>query len=227
MKMPSLKMPPLQKLTVPAVAVAIGLLVGFGLGQLQLHKEQKIWQDKVRERDKKISFIQKKLTEEKAEATGWLEQKCRDDATKLETALQGEKKRASSLQVQVASLNDQVQKQDAKIRATEDSAAKTRQELQEAQRANKDLDRELKKTAGEKQSAQTELKRTTREPGPCRSNNAELAMMAQELVKKYKEKGVSAAILEKEPLTQMKKVEMEQLVSEYQEEIEQKKLTKK
>jgi len=222
-----MKIPPIQKLTIPAVAMAAGLLIGLGVGQMQVSKEQKICQDKIKEKDKKIAFIQKKLTEEKAAATSSLEQACRDDMNKLQTALQGEKKKAGTLKGQVKTLTEQVQKLDVRVKAADETTVRTKQELQEAQRNNKELDHELKKTTSEKQALQAELKKTTRELGTCTSNNADLATIAGELVKKYKDKGIGAAILEKEPLTQVKKVELEQLTSQYEEEIEQKKINKK
>jgi len=223
----NMNIPPIQKLIIPAIALAAGLIIGLGFGQMQVNKEQKICQDKIKEKDKKIAFIQKKMSEEKAAATSNLEQKCLDDANKLQAELMSEKKKAGILGGKVASLNGQLQKLDVRIKAADETVARTKQELQEAFRSNKDLDRELKKTAGEKQALQTDLKRTTRELGTCSINNAELAQIADDLVKKYKDKGLGAVLLEKEPLTQVRKVELEQLTSQYQEEIEQKKITKK
>jgi chromosome segregation ATPase len=217
----------MQKLKLPAVALAAGLLIGLGAGQMQVKKEQTICRDKIKEKDRKIAFIQKKMTEEKAETTGSLEQKCRDDMNKLQAALQSEKKKAGALSGQVGTLTEQVQKLEARIKAADERADETKQELQEALQNNKDLDRELRKTAGEKQTLQADLKRTTRELGTCSSNNAELCLIAEELVKKYKDKGIGAVFLEKEPLTQVRKVELEQLTSQYREEIEQKKINKK
>jgi hypothetical protein len=222
-----MKIPTIQKLVLPAVAVAAGLLIGMGVGQMQVKKEQKICQDKIKEKDKKIAFIQKKMSEEKFEATSSLEQKCRDDVNRLQDALMLEKKKTGALSGKVGTLTEQVQKLDVRIKTADETTAKTKHELQEALRNNKDLDRELRKTAGEKQILQTDLKRTTRELGTCSSNNAELALIAEELVKKYKNKGLGSVLLEKEPLTQVRKVELEQLTSQYQEEIEQKKITKK
>jgi chromosome segregation ATPase len=223
----NMNIPQMQNLKIPALALAAGLFLGLGAGQLQVKKEQKVCQDRIKEKDKKIAFIQKKLTEEKSEATSSLEQRYQDEAAKLQAALASEKKRAGALSGQVAMLTDQSQKQEARLKAVDEAAARTKQELQEAQRSNKDLDRDLKKTAGEQQSLQADLKRVNRELGTCTSNNADLAVIAEELVKRYKDKGIGAAILEKEPLTQVKKVELEQLTSQYQEAIEQKKITKK
>lgn len=222
-----MKMPQMQKIIPFAVALAIGLLMGLGVGQMQVKKEQKIGQDKLKERDRKIAFIQQKMSDEKTEATSSLEQKYRDDVNKLQIALNAAKKNAGAVNGQVAALNEQVRKLEQRITLADEAAAKTKQELHEAQRNAKDLDRELKKTAGEKQTLQADLKKTTRELGTCSSNNAELSLIAEELVKKYKDKGLGAVLLEKEPLTQVRKVELEQLSSQYQEEIEQKKITKK
>lgn len=222
-----MKIPPIKQLILPAVALAAGLLVGLGVGQTQVNKEQQICKDKIKEKDKKIAFIQRKMSEEKTEATGMLEQKCRDDANKLQAALLIEKKKTGTLSGQVGTLTEQVQKLDVRIKAAEETTAKTKHELQEVLRNNKDLDRDLKKSASEKQALQADLKRTTRELVTCSSNNAELALIAEELVKKYKDKGLGAVLLEKEPLTQVRKVELDQLTSQYQEEIEQKKITKK
>jgi len=222
-----MKLPPLQTLKVPAAVLAAGLLIGLGVGQMQVTGEQKSCQDKLKEKDRKIAFIQRKMAEEKAEATGSIEQKCQDDVNRLQASLQGEKKRAGVLGAQVSTLTGQVQQLDARIRTADEALGRTKQDLQEALRHSKDLDRDLKKTAGEKQALQTDLKRTARELGTCTSNNTDLAIIAEDLVKRSKDKGFGAVILEKEPLTQVRKVELEQLTSQYQEEIDQKRINKK
>jgi hypothetical protein len=60
----------------------------------------------------------------------------------------------------------------------------------------------------------------------CEESNASLCIIGEELVKAYKNKGITTAILEKEPLTQIKKVELEQLAQKYKENIEQLKIKK-
>ena len=168
------KMPEARNIIIPVVTLVVGLILGLGVGQMQLKTEQKVFQDKIKEANRKISFMQKKMSEDKNEAMVSLEQneqKCRGDLDKLQLTLRNEKKTAGALGSQVAALTGQAQKLEARIKAADDTTAKTRQELQEAQRTGKDLDRELKKTAGEKQALQTDLKKTTRELGACSSNN--------------------------------------------------------
>ena len=225
-----MKKPLIQKLILTAIALAAGLLIGLGVGQMQVSKEQKLCQEKIREKDKKIAFIMKKLDEEKAEATSTtstIEQRCRDDVNKLQDELMTEKKKTETYSGRARTLKEQVQKFEVRITAADEATAKTKQELQEALRSNKELGGELRKLTGEKQALQADLKRRAGELGTCSSDNAELVLIAKELVKKYKDKGFGSVLLEKEPLTQIRKVELEKLTSQYQEEIEQKKFTAK
>jgi len=225
------QIPQLQKIIIPIVAIVIGLMIGLGIGQLQMKKEQKISQDRMKEASKKIAFIQKKMEEEKTEATASVEQKCQSDLDKL----QNEKKALSG---QLVKLKEQARnleaKIEAKIKEADELTAKNKNELQDAGKKydqvaqhNKDLERDLKKVKGEKDALQAQLKKTIQNLKSCEASNANLCIIGEELVKAYKNKGVKDAILEKEPLTQIKKVELEQLAQKYKEEIEQQKIKKK
>jgi chromosome segregation ATPase len=214
----------LQKYIIPLVALLAGLIIGLGIGYMQLSKEQRVFQDKMREANKKIAFIQKKLVDEKNEATVSLEQKCQEDLEKLQKTLQHEKK---TLGDQVKKFTEQVQKLETQIRDTEEVSAKTKKELQDMTKTSKDLALDLKRTTTEKQALQADLKRTARELGQCSTNNASLSILAEELITKYRNKGLGSVLLEKEPITQVKKVELEQITQQYREEIEQLKLRKK
>jgi hypothetical protein len=120
-----------------------------------------------------------------------------------------------------------VQKLEMQAKTSEEASTKMKKAIQESERSNKELDLGLKKITGEKQALQSELKKMTQELGHCASNNAELCIIAEELLTKYRNKGVGAAILEREPIVQVKKVELEQLTQKYQEEIEQQKINNK
>lgn len=224
-----IKLPKFQvkKIIIPAVALAIGLVIGLGVGQYQLKKEQKICQDKIREANKKVAFFQKKMAEDKSEAMTSLEQseqKCRGELDQLHVTLIRERK---TLTGQLGAVKEQAQKLEIQARASEETSTKLKKELRESDRSNKELEAGLKKTTGEKQALQADLKKTTQEVTHCASNNAELIVISNDLVTKYRSKGVGAAIMEKEPLIQTKKVELEQLTQKYHEEIEQLKISKK
>ena len=223
-----IKLPMLQKKhIIPAAALAIGLIVGLGVGQLQLQKEQKICQDKIKEANKKVAFFQKKMAEDKTEAMTSLEQseqKCRGELDKIQLTLRSERK---TLTGQLGAVKEQAQKLEMQARASEEASTKLKKELHETERSNRELEAGLKKTTGEKQALQSDLKKSTQELGRCASNNAALIIISDELVTKYRNKGVGAAIMEREPIVQVKKVELEQLTQKYREEIEQLKISKK
>jgi chromosome segregation ATPase len=214
----------LQKYIIPVAALLAGLIIGLGIGYMKLNAEQRVFQEKMREANKKIAFIQKKMADEKNEATVSLEQRCQGELEKLQKTLQHEKK---TLGDQVKKFTEQVQKLETQVRDTEEVSAKTKKELQDMTRSNKDLDHDLKRVTTEKQTLQAELKKTSKELDQCSTNNADLVIIAEELVTKYRNKGLGSILLEKEPITQVKKVELEQLTQQYREEIEQLKLRKK
>jgi len=215
---------PIRNIAIPVAALVIGLIIGLGVGHIQIQKEQKICQDKIKEANKKVAFFQKKMTEDKTEAMAALEQNehlCRAELDKLQLTLRNERK---ALTGQLETLKEQSQKFEKQAKVSEEESAKTRKELWELEQKNKELEQGLKKINGEKQALQTSSKKTTQELAQCASNNAELCIIADELLTKYRDKGVGAALLQREPLIQVKKVELEQLTQKYREEIEQKKI---
>jgi chromosome segregation ATPase len=231
----------LQKIIIPALALIIGLILGFGIGHLQVKKEKKLSKERMEEANRKIVFMQKKMAEIKTEADTASEQKCQGDMEKLD-ALQREKK---MLDLQAGKLKEQIQGFEAKLKASDEAAAnakevlartkkesteaaaKAAEQLKDAEQKNRELDGDLKRMSGEKQALQTELTKTGHSLDKCKAHNAELCIIAEELVKKYKDKGLGAVIAGKEPLTQLKKVELEKLAQQYREGIEQLKIRKK
>ena len=215
-----------RSLVISIAAIAAGFLIGLGVGQIQIKNLKTVFEEKIREANKKTAYFQQKMAESKDEAMFSLEQqeqKCRSELEKLQFTLQKERK---TLGTEAETLRSQVQTLEGKAKETDAVLARTKQELQTLDHNNKDLDRELKKTTSERNTLQAELKKTTRDVNQCSSNNAELCSIAQELVAKYKNKGIGEAILEKEPLTQVKKVELEKLVQDYRDEIERLKMNK-
>ena len=220
----------LPKIIIPIAALAIGLIIGLSVSHIQVKKEQKVFQDRIKEANRKIAFTQKRMTEEKNEATVSIEQQYQGDLDKF----RNEKK---ALGGQLGKLKEQVQTLEMKVRESDEAYARGKKESEEAyarnkkeilemERNNKDLEDKLKKITGEMQTIQAELKKTTRDLDHCASNNAELCIIAEELVKKYRNKGLGTVLMEKEPLTQIKKAELEQFIRKYQEEIEQQKIKK-
>lgn len=212
---------------VPVIALALGLAVGWGIGSMEVKKEQKICQKRLKEAGRKAANMQRKLENDKSEATTAVEIKCKADIDKLDS----EKKALAS---QAGKLKDNVLGLEKKLKETEDAFARIKIELANmgqkyahATQHCSDLEHDLKNMTGERDKVQSELKRSGQALERCETNNARLVVMAEDLLKKYKDKGIGKAIMEKEPLTQIKKVELEQLAQEYKEEIEQLKIRKK
>lgn len=61
----------------------------------------------------------------------------------------------------------------------------------------------------------------------CESKNTELVRVNRELLGRYQNKGFFDALLQREPLTQLKRVEIENTVQEYQDQIDQKEFRRK
>ena len=219
-----MKIPPrFAKMMVPAIALTLCLGTGLLIGHIRVKNEQKLCQDKIKEANRKMAFIQKKTAEEKAEAIAALDQQYQGELNKLRDSLQHEKKLLGG---ELGKLKEYAQKLELRIKTSEEASDRTKKELQEQAKNNQELEHELKKITAERQVLQAELNKTTRELGQCSSNNSELCTIAEELVDKYRNKGVGAALLAKEPLIQVKKVELEQLVQEYREKIDQQKISK-
>ncbi len=220
------------KIIIPLAALIIGLIIGLSIGNSRVNKEREAAHEKIKEAGKKVAFMQKKMAEGKYE-TSVSEQQSQAELDKLRSERQ-------ALDAQLIKLNGQMQGQELRIKASEEAAVRADKEVREMGRKNKDLDSELKKlteekqalqaglktAAAEKKTVQAEQEKTAQDLGRCKANNADLGIIAEELVTNYRNKGLGTILLEKEPLTQVKKVELEQLLQQYREEIEKKKINK-
>jgi len=111
---------------------------------------------------------------------------------------------------QLEKVIDAANNEKAELRARLDEAEKKKQAVS-AQRDQ--LEQDLKKTVSvlAKENEQRKL---------CETNNAALDGIGRELVDWYVRKGAFHAILEAEPFTRMKSVEMENLLENYREKLE-------
>jgi chromosome segregation ATPase len=128
--------------------------------------------------------------------------------------------RAASLEASVKDLKDKAET----LKADSEAYAKAQA------KALKDHQQETERLLSERRQAEAELqsslKATQQKLERSESNNARLALIAEELTEKYKNKGVTTSILQAEPFTQLQKVEMENLLAEYRDRIEDEKLKK-
>jgi chromosome segregation ATPase len=231
---------------VTLILLVLSLLGAGGLGYqcYQLTGERSSLQDKVKELEKKAAAVQKRYEEKNALA---------EQAVRMRTAVEG-KARALQGQLEQARSEAQalLQQKDAEIVALREEikqkgsvsqAVEARiRELAEASRklaserdelakkhaqALKGHEAERIRLEGEMRTLDAELKRTQQRVDRCEGNNARLCIIATELLERYEKKGVFGTILQAEPITQFKKVEIEKIVQEYEGRIADERLAKK
>jgi len=221
------------KKIIPVITLILGLALGLGVGHLQVVKEQKISQGKLKEANRKLAFMQSKITEGNNDAAtaASIQQQCLADKDKLSNEKKAADGQLGKLKAQLA----------MKVKEADEAAVKADKKFRGMEGLNKDLGQELKKTTEERLALQSELKKangefsalqsafkkTTESLSSCDTKNARLCIISEELLKKYRNRGLGSVLLQSEPLTQLKKVELEHLIQQYQEEIAQQKINQK
>lgn len=199
-----------------------------------MRKDRDALQDQANKLQKRVSLLQRKYAEEKARASGLvrtkhaLEGKTRKLQTEVERLEQEKATALSEHQALLATLKKKSGSLEARIARLSEEHLKLKAERDTLEHKYKntvkELDGKLAQLAAEKQALESEAKRQAQLIKRCQSHNARLCIIANELVQQYEGKGVMSSILHKEPLTQLKKVALEQFVQEYQERIDAEKL---
>src|SRR5208337_2866048 len=109
------------------------------------------------------------------------------------------------------------------FRSELDAAGK---KLNEAALAISERETEIKRLSAEQQALQANLKKNQDGLERCEGNNARLCIIACDILGKYENKGVLTAFAQNEPLTQLKKVELEKYIQEYGQLIDQERVKK-
>lgn len=170
--------------------------------------------DQKRERQA-LRRIQQQLTEIQQQKSAVDQEKTvlEDALKKTQNEVDSHKRSTASASAKAHLLEKEIEtanSEKAELRARLDEAAKQNQAVS----AHRDqLEQELKATASvlAKENEQRKL---------CETNNAALYGIGRELVDWYGRKGAFHAILEAEPFTRMKSVEMENLLENYREKLE-------
>jgi chromosome segregation ATPase len=235
------KKPPIALYIVLGLALA-GLAV-LGYGYASVRGERAAIEEKAGDLEKKIALLDRKYSEKRAleqqlvrarvQVEGQLRglqsemEKLRsekdlllEEKSKTQMELEKVKARAASLEASQKEIKDTAEKLQAESEAHAKAQAKA---LKDQQQETERLLAERRQAEAELQSA---LKATQQKLERSESHNARLAVIAEELTEKYKNKGVTTSILQAEPFTQIEKVEMENLLAEYRERIEDEKLKK-
>jgi chromosome segregation ATPase len=230
----------LLRLFVILLCIGLGLAAGLGYGRMQLKKEQVRLGDEIVQIERKAKLLQRKYTDQRAKA---------DQLTRVKYQLEGktrtlegeivalEKEIEAALAKQVALAKASKRSSDSlqkKLEAQEKRYAELKTKLEKSVQAHTETKQALKtsRTAAgrlenELQEAKTALAGTERRLERCVEHNARLCEIAEELVEKYRTKTVGDVLKEKEPFTQVGKIELEKFVQEYQDAIEAEQLQRK
>lgn len=208
--------------------LAASLVAALALGVVYVNasRDRGALQEVVRQLARKAAVLQKRYAEEKAageqqsaeqaalagrqcEAEGQLAKLKAENAAALAAA----RAEAGKLKDEAAALRASV----AQL-----TAAGTKAKAQQAELGDR-LEKsaqDLKHAADEKNTLKEHLKAVNEKLAHCQQNNARLCALANELVAKYRDKGVVRAIMEREPLTQVEKVDLEKMTREYKSKID-------
>jgi len=104
-----------------------------------------------------------------------------------------------------------------KVKASRDEVVALHKEKVETIRKH---EKSIADLNGRMREKENDLKRTTKKLDICREHNERLCTISEDLVEMYKKKGIVKVFSVTEPLTQLRKVEMEKMVQLYKGKIE-------
>jgi uncharacterized protein YxeA len=206
------------------------LLITLVGGCLYLFKANSRQKDMIAKLTMKEEQLHKKYADQKHQAEEYLRMKFAvegkqrsfqadlDKTAKEEAALKSE---FSAYRVKQAGLLTELSLERDRLKKELDDLKKTHTQL------SADSQKEISQLSGAKKDLEKNLARNQDKLERCTNANKELTSISKELLVKYKNKGVVSALAAKEPLTQIKKVELEEYVQEYSDKIDNLKVEKK
>jgi chromosome segregation ATPase len=215
-----------QKLPVILLLISV-IAAGFlGFSSWKLTGENKILRKDLAYSKTKAELLQKKFVEQKRMAEELLRVKSNLEGQQRssQAEIEKEKQVLTSENGSLKAQNAELKKKIESLSTQNDSVNKALAGLKSEQQ--KTL-QELDKLADAKKAVDSKLKKRDEDLDLCRTKNAELVSIGNDLVVKYKNKGVVSAIASKEPLTQIKKVELEKMTLEYADKIKELKIENK
>ncbi|MBL0700671.1 MAG: hypothetical protein JJV92_07310 [Desulfosarcina sp.] len=221
-------------LSIITAIIFAGLLLFAGYGYYKTSKQNEVLTLKIAGLEKKVKVLKKKYKKKNIQTTQLLRLKSVFEAKnrELQAGVEKLKKENTALLSEKKNFEKKVEKQtcllNARIRELSEKYADASARLDDAEKkykvAEKKFNQDLKVLTTERDDISSKLKRSGFMLTRCREDNAGLCGIAEELVKKYKNKGILNSIIEKEPVTQIKKVQLEKFTAEYIDTINQHKI---
>jgi chromosome segregation ATPase len=221
--------PIVNKVLLGAVCVTFGLAAGTGYGSFMLRKERSAHERVAGDLEKKVAQVQQGLREEKSR-TSTIEGQNRT----LQSEMAKLKQQNGSLGAAAKELEDRLQssaeqvkqlaRQEASARSDTAAVEKRCAELCQAQvnELAKRCESAVQQMNGQKQALEAALKKVKEDLGRSFDDNRELCSIARDILDRVESRGSFAKLSEKEPITQLRRVELEKLIQDYGKKIDQK-----
>ena len=219
------------------IIFVVGFALAFFIGSCRLEKQRQVMQSEIDKTERRADLLQRRYAEQKAtsERLQRIKVSLEGQKSTLKTELDGVNEKLTSLIKEYDDLKN-IQEKDAEKLAgckkdtkrlitenktltekLEEKKALLAKTIKEYEELIAKTERERDRKYGEMNSAIRSLE--SRLSG-CTQKNARLCIIAEELLDRCEDKGIVSTILAKEPVTQIKKVELENLAMEYREAIE-------
>lgn len=212
------------------------VLITFSVGQYRLVKQRREMQEEIDRAEQKSELLHQRYTEQIAVATGMERLKIAAEGHRgrLQTEINNLKQEYIEIENANNALENRYKEIMGKLISCEDSEKtgiiKNRELEAELKKGKLLLDETrnkyeemLSQLTTEKTQMESNLnniiKATEQDLTLCIRKNAKLCIIADELLERYNNKSIISSILEKEPLTQIMKVELEKFTQDYQKEI--------
>lgn len=213
--------------------VVVGMLVGLVYGHVRLGSEQKAHQAKLREINQRVSQTERRLDrgmaalEEENQALQARADALLKEKEGMASENKGLKSKMDALAASAAALEKGRASSEARAASCESKSAQLAERLTRVEAARDELDRSQKQTSRSLQDREKELKALDKKYDLCVDNNVRLYGIGGELLKRYEQKGVLGTLLQEEPFTRIKKVQLEKLVQDYRDRIDRQKIESK
>lgn len=209
-----------------AVGLGVFLVLAGGLMLLRLSAERNALNKEVSDLNIKVAQLKNKYSEQKAMAESMLRarqiaesgsreaESLKQENEKLQALVEAEKRKGAKAVAKQEEQLGEMKNRFARLRSDFDKFSK------ESKQTLLEKGKKIAELTGERDALKVSLKQETAQHKLCVKNNARLAKISTELVKKYKNKGVLGALATSEPFTQIEKVELEKLCQEYLDKID-------
>jgi chromosome segregation ATPase len=215
--------------------IILGLILGLIIGHMQTKAVSKADQAKLKEMNQRLAQVQRRYTqgvseqntcEEEKQSVISESEKLKQERDKLASETKTLKTKTETLALSLSVLDKKKTASDNRIVALESKNSQLTERLTKTETDRNTLDRTQKQAFASLQEREKELKNLLQRYDRCAENNARLCLIGDELITRYRNRSFMKTVLEKEPFTQIKKVEIEKMARDYKDKIDKERIKK-